>query len=88
MRTIDEFLNCCVVIPPGEWDRQILLQTIPVLESQSQKMFQLRRRKDSAIEQQDIDMVQGPVEDPLERTGRFCGGLVRDIKPSVFCLHQ
>ena len=80
MRTIDEFLNCCVVIPPGEWDRQILLQTIPVLESQSQKMFQLRRRKDSAIEQQDIDMVQGPVEDPLERTGRFCGGLVRDIK--------
>jgi anion exchange protein len=80
LRTIDEFLNCCVVIPPGEWDRQILLQTIPVLESQSQKMFQIRRRKDSAVAQEDIDKVQGPVEDSLERTGRFCGGLVRDIK--------
>lgn len=80
LRTIDEFLNCCVVIPPGEWDRQILLQTIPILESQSQKMFQIRRRKDSAVEQHDTDQVQGPVEDPLSRTGRFCGGLVRDIK--------
>ena len=80
MRTIDEFLNCCVVIPPGEWDRQMLLQTIPVLERESQKMFQIRRRKDCGIEQEDTDMVQGPVEDPLERTGRFCGGLVRDIK--------
>lgn len=43
-------------------------------------MFQIRRRKKSEVQEEDINQVQGPVEDPLQRTGRFCGGLVRDIK--------
>lgn len=58
----------------------MLQQTIPVLENQSRKMFQIRKRKDTDVLQEDIDQVQDSVEDPLERTGCFFGGLGRDIK--------
>lgn len=43
-------------------------------------MYQLRQRKNTDVVKEDVEMVQEPAEDPLKRTGYFCGGLYKDIK--------
>ena len=43
-------------------------------------MFEIRRRRATDVVQEDIDLVQELAEDPLARTGRFCGGLFKDVK--------
>lgn len=73
LSAINCFLDDTVVLPPGEWDRNVLL---PILISQSRAMARRRKMAKAALaavaEEQEID--------PLERTGSFCGGLVEDIK--------
>lgn len=80
LKTMDDFFDCCVVIPPGEWGRQVLMQTIPILERQSQKLFENRRRKHSLATQVGMHQLQDAKGDPLARTGVLFGGLVRDVK--------
>lgn len=75
------------MIPPGEYDRNVLSQTIPILADQT-KEIALRRRqttikkekKKEPSERVSEEAETPEVEDALERTGRFCGGLVRDVK--------
>lgn len=73
LSAINGFLDDTVVLPPGEWDRNVLL---PILIAQSRAMARRRKMAKAALaavaEEQEID--------PLERTGSFCGGLVEDIK--------
>ncbi|XP_048578952.1 band 3 anion transport protein isoform X2 [Nematostella vectensis] len=75
LMAINEFLDDTVVLPPGEWDKQLL---IPVLLSQSKTMA---KRRKQAKEINAIATQAAEEEDnPLKRTGRFCGGLIQDIK--------
>ena len=75
-----------LVIPPGEWDRNLLNQTVPILANQAKELSSGRRR--GGIRSRNIDnetfreVIQENeiFDDPLSRTGKFCGGLVRDIK--------
>ncbi|XP_078345150.1 band 3 anion transport protein-like [Oculina patagonica] len=73
LTAINGFLDDTVVLPPGEWDRNVLL---PILVAQSKAMARRRKMAKAALaaaaEEQEID--------PLERTGSFCGGLALDIK--------
>ena len=75
-----------LIIPPGDWDRNLLSQTVPILANQAKELA-LRRRR-GGIRSKDIEketfreiIQENEVsDDPLSRTGKFCGGLVRDIK--------
>lgn len=73
LSAINGFLDDTVVLPPGEWDRNVLL---PILIEQSRTMARRRKMAKAAL----AAAAEEQEEDPLNRTGSFCGGLVRDVK--------
>ncbi|XP_041087415.1 band 3 anion transport protein-like isoform X2 [Polyodon spathula] len=85
---IKEFLDCSIVIPPCEiqnegllrsmvqFQRQLLKSRSRPLESQGEKQPLKRPGKVLPSKQQEARNV----DDPLRRTGRPFGGLVKDIK--------
>ncbi|XP_039215282.1 band 3 anion transport protein isoform X2 [Crotalus tigris] len=87
IKSLDEFLDCCIVLPPSEIQNERLLKMLlPV-----QKDF-LRKRylpvekkleeslKDLGHKLKDHDVKAKDSDDSLRRTGRIFGGLVKDIK--------
>ena len=83
---LDSFLGDSLIVPPGDWDRNVLTQTVPILANQAKEMACRRRR--GGIKSKDMnnetfrEVIQENEiqDDPLSRTGKFCGGLTRDIK--------
>ncbi|XP_068995209.1 solute carrier family 4 member 4a isoform X2 [Embiotoca jacksoni] len=81
---IDEFLDEVIVLPPGEWDPAIRIEPPKSLPS-SDKRKNMYAGGDS---QMNGDMLHDgghgggghAVGDELKKTGRFCGGLILDIK--------
>ncbi|XP_041435644.1 electrogenic sodium bicarbonate cotransporter 1 isoform X6 [Xenopus laevis] len=82
---IDEFLDEVIVLPPGEWDPAIRIEPPKTLPSSD-------KRKNMYAGGENLQMNGDTVHDEdhgggghgdcpeLRRTGRFCGGLVEDIK--------
>ncbi|XP_047197060.1 solute carrier family 4 member 4a isoform X5 [Hippoglossus stenolepis] len=81
---IDEFLDEVIVLPPGEWDPTIRIEPPKSLPS-SDKRKNMYSGGDS---QMNGDMPHDgghgggghAVGEELKKTGRFCGGLLLDIK--------
>ncbi|XP_042343631.1 solute carrier family 4 member 4a isoform X3 [Plectropomus leopardus] len=81
---IDEFLDEVIVLPPGEWDPAIRIEPPKSLPS-SDKRKNMYAGGDS---QMNGDMPHDgghgggghAVGDELKKTGKFCGGLILDIK--------
>ncbi|XP_064152692.1 solute carrier family 4 member 4a isoform X4 [Anguilla rostrata] len=82
---IDEFLDEVIVLPPGEWDPAIRIEPPKSLPS-SDKRKNMYAGGDNAQMNGDTPHDGGhgggghQVGDELKRTGRFCGGLILDIK--------
>ncbi|XP_032090911.1 band 3 anion transport protein isoform X2 [Thamnophis elegans] len=87
IKSLDEFLDCCIVLPPSEIQNERLLKMLlPV-----QKDF-LRKRylpvekkleeplKDLGHKLKDHDITAEDSDDSLRRTGKIFGGMVKDIK--------
>lgn len=81
------FLDQVTVIPPGEWDPNIRIEPpnkIPLKEERLEKIQNEILKHNGSINVSLIkseDGVQAHETDPgLEFTGRFCGGLIDDIK--------
>lgn len=83
VKAVEDFLDCCIVLPPSEIQNENLLKALVPVQQEL-----LRKRYRAPVE---IKMVPGSEEkeikgkaeledDPLRRTGRPFGGLVRDIK--------
>ncbi|XP_053559309.1 electrogenic sodium bicarbonate cotransporter 1 isoform X2 [Bombina bombina] len=82
---IDEFLDEVIVLPPGEWDPTIRIEPPKTLPSSD-------KRKNQYAGGENLQMNGDTPHDPghgggghgdtpeLQRTGRFCGGLIEDIK--------
>ncbi|XP_077132850.1 electrogenic sodium bicarbonate cotransporter 1 isoform X5 [Ranitomeya variabilis] len=82
---IDEFLDEVIVLPPGEWDPAIRIEPPKTLPSSD-------KRKNMYSGGESVQMNGDTPHDDghgggghgdtpeLQRTGRFCGGLVEDIK--------
>ena len=76
-------MNDTLTIPPGDWDRTILNNTVPILTI---KFKEISQRRHQMIEDQTKSVQLSKSEtkevyqDPLERTKRLCGGLIRDVK--------
>ncbi|XP_022102760.1 band 3 anion transport protein-like isoform X2 [Acanthaster planci] len=94
LSAMNEFIDDSVVLPAGNWDKDLLL---PILRTQNMKMKQRRQKKEEDIEEEEeeellppditeVDHKVKPIKrpakfiDPLKRTGCLFGGLVNDIK--------
>ncbi|XP_011782519.1 PREDICTED: electrogenic sodium bicarbonate cotransporter 1 isoform X3 [Colobus angolensis palliatus] len=85
---IDEFLDEVIVLPPGEWDPAIRIEPPKSLPSSD-------KRKNMYSGGENVQMNGDTPHDgghgggghgdceELQRTGRFCGGLIKDIKRKV-----
>ncbi|XP_073191076.1 anion exchange protein 2 isoform X4 [Lepidochelys kempii] len=91
LSAINEFLDCSVVLPPSEVQGEELLRSVAHFQRQMlQKREEQERRlllgtmlePKSPAEKALLKVVEGEAEDeddPLRRTGRPFGGLVRDV---------
>ncbi|KAM3832134.1 electrogenic sodium bicarbonate cotransporter 1 isoform 3-T4 [Vipera latastei] len=82
---IDEFLDEVIVLPPGEWDPAIRIEPPKSLPSSD-------KRKNLYAGGENIQMNGDPPHEggngggghgdceELQKTGKFCGGLIKDIK--------
>ncbi|KAJ7427600.1 Band 3 anion transport protein [Willisornis vidua] len=79
VRGVEEFLEASIVLPPTETPNEQLLRALVPLQQEL-----LRRRyqppKKPPIEKEGLDEQAPEEDDPLRRTGRPFGGLVRDIR--------
>ncbi|KAM6429832.1 electrogenic sodium bicarbonate cotransporter 1 isoform 2-T2 [Rhynochetos jubatus] len=82
---IDEFLDEVIVLPPGEWDPAIRIEPPKSLPSSDKRknMYSggenLQMNGDTPHDGKHGGGGHGDCEE-LQRTGRFCGGLIKDIK--------
>ncbi|XP_036830237.1 sodium-driven chloride bicarbonate exchanger isoform X1 [Oncorhynchus mykiss] len=74
---IDEFLDQVTVLPPGEWDPSIRIEPPKNVPSQEKRRSAAQCGTDPGDEEEEDEGHGGP---ELQRTGRFCGGLLLDIK--------
>ncbi|KAJ7313533.1 hypothetical protein JRQ81_004992 [Phrynocephalus forsythii] len=88
VKSVEEFLDCCIVLPPSEIQNEQLLKTLlPVQKELLRKRYLPVEKKlpgqeliESLEKQLKAQAVKSDEEDPLSRTGKPFGGLVRDIK--------
>lgn len=71
--TLDLFLDDSIVLPPGRWEDKDKLDLMWKPMTARQKRRQSLQQKESPPSEQDKD-------DPLARTNRFCGGLIKDVQ--------
>ncbi|XP_039398236.1 electrogenic sodium bicarbonate cotransporter 1 isoform X2 [Mauremys reevesii] len=82
---IDEFLDEVIVLPPGEWDPAIRIEPPKSLPSSDKRknMYSggenVQMNGDTPHDAGHGGGGHGDTEE-LQRTGRFCGGLVKDVK--------
>lgn len=90
LSAINEFLDDSIVLPPGDWERQNLLQ----FDELKAKSDAIRKRKLKALSEKGIPEESSkslllpeaggekkpPYPDPLKRTRRPFGGLINDVK--------
>ncbi|XP_053722285.1 band 3 anion exchange protein-like isoform X1 [Synchiropus splendidus] len=80
---VADFMDCSIVIPPTEIQNEAMLSSIISFQK---KLLQDRLQPRETVVQQDgkkrkVSISTGPPpEDPLSRTGRPFGGMIRDMK--------
>ncbi|CAF0834824.1 unnamed protein product [Adineta ricciae] len=75
---IDDFLDHVTVLPPGEWDPKTRIEPP---KSVPNKEDRLDRTKINGVTQMvEMEHHEHELDPSLIRTGRFCGGLITDIK--------
>ncbi|KAJ8019935.1 Anion exchange protein 2 [Holothuria leucospilota] len=85
LRAMNDFIDHTIVLPPGNWDKELLL---PVLRMQNEKMMEKRRLMETPtiLEEDEMDEIVSKVPahpkdiNPLKRTGQIFGGLWNDVK--------
>uniref|UniRef100_K7FI15 Anion exchange protein n=1 Tax=Pelodiscus sinensis TaxID=13735 RepID=K7FI15_PELSI len=84
IKGVEEFLDCSIVLPPCEIQNEQLLRSLVPMQKELLRKRYLPAEKTPEMKiVKDLGMAQsgGSTEDdPLRRTGRPFGGLVRDIK--------
>lgn len=82
LKAFDEFLDQVTVLPPGEWDPNIRLDPPTKVPTQEERIVQLENKAklNGSLNKSDEDIHPQETSPGLEFTGRFCGGLIDDIK--------
>uniref|UniRef100_A0A3Q4GV40 Anion exchange protein n=1 Tax=Neolamprologus brichardi TaxID=32507 RepID=A0A3Q4GV40_NEOBR len=83
---IEEFLDEVIVLPPGEWDPDIRIEppkSLPSSDKRSNMYTGLEAPQMNGDTPYDTGHGGGgghQVGEELQRTGKFCGGLILDVK--------
>ncbi|XP_033027136.1 band 3 anion transport protein isoform X3 [Lacerta agilis] len=88
VKSLDSYLDCCIVVPPSHIQSETLLKSLfPVQKELLRKRYrpeertELTKQLEQQLQAQDFKTPgKDDDDDPLSRTGRPFGGLVRDIK--------
>ncbi|XP_055253585.1 band 3 anion transport protein [Moschus berezovskii] len=84
VQSLEGFLDCSLVLPPLDApSEKALLSLVPVQKELLRRRYLPSPAKPDPSIFKDLDVKKGPgdtPEDPLQRTGRLFGGLVRDIR--------
>ncbi|XP_037742974.1 band 3 anion transport protein isoform X2 [Chelonia mydas] len=84
IKGVEEFLDCSIVLPPCEiQNEQLLRSLVPMQKELLRKRYLPDEKKPEMKILKDLGLAEKAIEeeeDPLRRTGRPFGGLVRDIK--------
>ncbi|XP_049715587.1 band 3 anion transport protein [Elephas maximus indicus] len=86
VRSLEGFLDCSLVLPPTDApSEQALLGLVPVQKELLRRRYLPHSARTEPDFYKGLDLNGGPggpggPEDPLQRTGRFFGGLVRDVR--------
>ncbi|XP_067397154.1 band 3 anion transport protein isoform X2 [Emydura macquarii macquarii] len=83
IKGVEEFLDCSIVLPPCEiQNEQLLKSLVPMQKELLRKRYLPAEKKPEVEILKDLGHADKALEedDPLHRTGRPFGGLVRDIK--------
>ncbi|XP_033855670.3 anion exchange protein 2-like [Acipenser ruthenus] len=89
LNAINEFLDCSIVIPPSEVGGEELLSSLArfqkeMLKKREEQDIKLLTKEPKTPEDKGalltIQAVKGGDDDPLQRTGRPFGGLIRDAR--------
>ncbi|KAM7334388.1 hypothetical protein ACRRTK_007708 [Alexandromys fortis] len=84
--SLEGFLDCSLVLPPTDApSEQALLNLVPVQKELLRRRYLPSAAKPDPALYKTLDLNGGPggpggVDDPLQRTGRIFGGLIRDIR--------
>uniref|UniRef100_A0A8C6PYT3 Anion exchange protein n=1 Tax=Nothobranchius furzeri TaxID=105023 RepID=A0A8C6PYT3_NOTFU len=80
---IDEFLDEVIVLPPGEWDPDIRIEppkSLPSSDKRSVPVHIIIQIRPCPHVAGDLPKRGHQVGEELQRTRRFCGGLILDVK--------
>ncbi|CAM2108956.1 band 3 anion transport protein [Caretta caretta] len=84
IKGVEEFLDCSIVLPPCEiQNEQLLRSLVPMQKELLRKRYLPDEKKPEMKILKDLGLADKALEeedDPLRRTGRPFGGLVRDVK--------
>ncbi|XP_054848272.1 band 3 anion transport protein [Eublepharis macularius] len=86
VKGVEEFLDCCIVIPPCEIATEHLFKTLlPIQKDLLRKRYLPSEKKPELLKELEQQLKAEALkpeddDDPLRRTGKPFGGLVRDIK--------
>uniref|UniRef100_A0A673YUX8 Solute carrier family 4 member 2b n=1 Tax=Salmo trutta TaxID=8032 RepID=A0A673YUX8_SALTR len=75
LNAINGFLDCSIVLPPSEMGGEELLRSVARFQKEM-----LRKREEQGALLAKEPKSQKEKDDPLQRTGRPFGGLIRDVK--------
>uniref|UniRef100_A0A4W5NWX8 Solute carrier family 4 member 2b n=1 Tax=Hucho hucho TaxID=62062 RepID=A0A4W5NWX8_9TELE len=77
LNAINGFLDCSIVLPPSEMGGEELLRSVARFQKE---MLRKREEQGALLPDDNISKEMKPRDDPLQRTGRPFGGLIRDVK--------
>uniref|UniRef100_A0A8C7JRB1 Anion exchange protein n=1 Tax=Oncorhynchus kisutch TaxID=8019 RepID=A0A8C7JRB1_ONCKI len=85
LNAINGFLDCSIVLPPSEMGGEELLRSVArfqkeMLRKREEQGALLAKEPKSQKEKEALLSPGMPGDDPLQRTGRPFGGLIRDVK--------
>ncbi|XP_048869442.1 anion exchange protein 2b isoform X2 [Brienomyrus brachyistius] len=85
LTAINAFLDCSIVLPPSEVDGEELLRSVArfqreMLRKREEQEVKLLAKEPTAIEDKAFITPLKPCDDPLRRTRKPFGGLIRDAK--------
>ncbi|KAM6190066.1 band 3 anion transport protein isoform 3-T3 [Sarcoramphus papa] len=81
LRGVEDFLEASIVVPPTETpDEQLLRSLVPLQHQLLRRRYQPPEKAPGKSFLEDLRQEVPEEDDPLRRTGRPFGGLVRDIR--------
>uniref|UniRef100_A0A3B3CQ50 Anion exchange protein n=1 Tax=Oryzias melastigma TaxID=30732 RepID=A0A3B3CQ50_ORYME len=79
LTAINSFLECSVVLPPSEVSGEMLIHSSDMMLRRENEQNNKLLEKQDQVHEEDSLVPSKPSDDPLRRSGRLFGGLIKDV---------